>query len=113
MIKYCPNCAFDLSKLVESPQEERSILDDYVVEKKIEEPKVQQPKKVEQQVELPKEYKGVEVAQPKVLDNAYRIAMLANRPIPMIKPVKLDGELDQFSYKGEKLFFGEGLQQSY
>lgn len=107
MIKFCPNCAYDLSKLVESPKES-SILDEYVAEDIVE-----QPKKVEPQVELPKEHNGVEVAQPKVLDNRYRIAMLANRPVPMIKPVKLDSDLDQFSYKGEKLFFGEGLQQSY
>lgn len=114
MIKYCPNCAFDLSKLIddtskpiEVPQNtvqevvdtkntpQRSIIDDYVVEK---------PTKTE---------KGVEIAQPEVLDNRKRLQMLARRPEPIIAPKRMDAELDSFTYKGEKLFFGPGLEQSY
>lgn len=114
MIHFCPNCGFDLNKMIDDtsfnieavqnrrsevvatqnePKEEKSsILDDYTVTKTKE---------------------GVEIAQPELLDNRKRLQILARRPEPIIVPKRMDTELDSFTYKGEKLFFGEGLQQTY
>ena len=108
MIKYCPNCGHDLSKMidnidfnVEATQNrsgevtgtpERSLLDDYGVN------------------ETPE---GVKVAKPKVLDNRKRLLRLARRPSPVVPLKRMDTEMDGFAYGGESLAIGEGLQQSF
>lgn len=98
MIKYCPNCAYDLSKIsvseVEVPQNRLqepvgSLLDEYDAQ--------------------PKEVNGIEVAQPTRLDNKRRLLNLARRPEPIVEKKRMDGELDQFG----DLIVGEGLQQEY
>lgn len=97
MIHFCPNCGYKLSEIEpEAPQNASgevtgSILEDY------------------QAVITPD---GVEIAQPEVLDNKKRLQQLARRPIPIVVPKRMDTELDDFNYKGEKMFFGEGLEQT-
>lgn len=108
MIKYCPNCGYNLSKMidnidfnVEAAQNragevagtsESSLLDDYGIN------------------ETPE---GVKIAKPKVLDNKKRLLRLARRPIPVVPLKRMDTEMDSFSYAGESLAIGEGLQQSF
>lgn len=50
---------------------------------------------------------GIKVAVPGVLDNRKRLMQLRNRPVPIIRPVRNDGEMDKFG----DLIIGEGLQQ--
>ena len=96
MIRFCPSCGYDL-ETVEKPKED--ILSGYETGDEIPEGE--------------SVTKGIEIAQPTVLDNRQRLHKLATRPAPMLRNKRMDSDLDSFSYKGESLFFGEGLQQTY
>jgi len=65
------------------------------------------------------ENKEVKKAVGKVSDYRERFKRRELSPVELVsKPkivrqLKKDRSLDKFSYKGEKLFFGEGIQQEY
>lgn len=98
-MSFCPSCGFNLDnidfnkKTVQNRSSEvrEDILSDYTVEKKV---------------------GGVEVAVPEKLDNRTRLLSLARRAPPVLVEKRMDTELDNYEYNGEKLFFGEGLQQA-
>ena len=92
-MRYCPSCGYKLSSSEpEVPQNAvqevtGSILEGYVGTETNE--------------------SGVKMAVPGVLDNRERLMQLRNRPTPIIKPVRMDGEMDKFG----DLVVGEGLVQ--
>lgn len=91
--KHCPNCGFKL----ESEPEKVSGSDENFL----------------QEYATTQTKEGVEIAQPKYLDNKKRLMQLRQRPAPIIQPKTLDGGLDSITYKGERLSIGEGVTQSF
>ena len=83
-LNYCPRCGYKLT-IEEIKPEEISILEGY--------------ESVDES--------GIKIAIPGVLDNRKRLMELRNRPIPIIRPVRNDGEMDKFG----SLVVGEGLIQ--
>ena len=62
----------------------------------------------------------VKKAEPKVSDYRERfkkhkifLSEVMTQPKVLPKLPKQDNQLDQFDYKGEKLFFGEGIEQEF
>ena len=91
----CPTCGQKIISQNRTKEKPASILDDY-------------------------ETKKVKIAVPKVSDyrerykkRKIRIDDISAKPTILKKATKQDGNLDRFTYKGESLFFGEGLTQEY
>lgn len=115
MIKYCPHCGGDISILfnetinptLPSENATQDTLSEVVALKNTQKPSVLD------------EYggtttkTGVEIAQPRYLDNRKRLHELIRRPTIIVKPTSFDREMDKFTYNGEKLAVGEGLIQTF
>lgn len=89
--------------------EVKDVLDDYSIES---------PVRAEEPVATTPINNGVKVAEPKVYDYRERYKQGKIYLTDVVAPTKilhnlpkLDTELDKFEYKGEKLFFGDGLEQ--
>ena len=98
---------------VQPKEEKKSILDGYVAE--------EPPKVLGEPIQKPPEITGeVKKAIPKVSDYRERFKkrqVLASEVMTLPKfgrnLPKQDTELDNFTYRGEKMFFGDGISEDW